>query len=38
LQYHLKIDPSRLDDDEWAATIKILENIRKAEAGSLPKL
>jgi hypothetical protein len=35
--YFLKADPSRMTDEEWAQTIKILENIRKTEAGSSGK-
>ena len=31
LRYHLHIDPNTLSDEEWAITIKQLEDIRKAE-------
>jgi hypothetical protein len=33
LQFYLGIDPSQLDDEQWAKKIVFLDKIQKMEAG-----
>jgi len=33
LQYYLHIDPTELDDNEWAQKFNQLQDIRQKEAG-----
>ncbi|WP_160711284.1 hypothetical protein [Chitinophaga solisilvae] len=35
LRYHFGLDPSQLDDDQWAQHWAILEDIRRNEAKQL---